>query len=347
LVAGCFSRDHTNTLATGAELGIDPSRCYATFEGMLAGELALPLAERIQAVAIVTPNHMHRAPAVAFLDAGFHVICDKPLATSLEEAEAMVRSAKKSGCVFALTHNYTGYPMIREARERIAKGQIGVVRKVFAEYLQGWLSSDLESSGQKQAAWRTDPAQSGPTGALGDIGTHALNLLEHVTGLEVEALYAVMETKVAGRRLDDDDTVLLRMAEGATGVLLASQVCFGKENALTLRVFGTKGAMEWSQEHPNDLWVTEQDGVVRRIRTGTEATSSESRALTRTPPGHPEGYLEGFANVYAAFARTVAGKGRPDDVFPTVDDGLRGVRFLEACVRSSKQGTWISLSDSG
>ena len=343
LAAGCFSRDHQNTLATGAELGIPPSRCYSSFEEMAQKEKALPESERIQAVAIVTPNHVHHAPAKLFLEMGFHVICDKPLTTTLEDAEDLARVARESDRIFALTHNYTGYPMVREARELVRTGKLGNIRKVHAEYLQGWLSSDLEASGQKQAAWRTDPSQSGPVGALGDIGTHAFNLLEHVTGLRVQRLLAVLKTYVEGRRLDDDDTVLLELDQGATGTLLASQVCYGRENGLRLRVFGTKGGLSWRQEHPNDLHWIDEDTVTRTLRPGSPATGDASQSLTRTPPGHPEGYLEGFANIYGAFARAIRGESDLPDAFPTVDDGLRGIRFISACLQSSAKSAWVDL----
>ncbi len=343
LVAGCFSRDPANTRATAAALGLDPARAWPSFEAMLEGERRLPAGERIEAVSIVTPNHMHVAPAVAFLEAGFDVICDKPLASSLEDGERLAAVVKKTGRHFALTHNYSGYPMVREAREIIADGRIGRVRKVMVEYLQGWLSSDLENSGQKQAAWRTDPAQSGPVGALGDIGTHAFHLLEHVTGAQVESLHALLSTFVPGRRLDDDDMVLLKLGGGASGVLCSSQVCHGRENALTLRVFGTKGALAWSQEHPNDLQLTREDGAVTTLRTATGATSAASRSLARLPPGHPEGYLEGFANIYRAFARRIRGASPEESAFPTVDDGVRGLRFIDACLKSSASASWQSL----
>ncbi|MHC4936029.1 MAG: Gfo/Idh/MocA family protein [Planctomycetota bacterium] len=344
LVAGAFSRDAANTAETGRALGLAPERCYATWEEMLAGERALPPGERAEAVSIVTPNHVHAAPAIAALDAGFHVIMDKPLCVSLDEAYALREATERNSGVFALTHNYVGSPMVREARERVRGGGIGRVRKVYVEYLQGWLSTDVESTGQKQAAWRTDPARSGPVGALGDIGTHAFQLLEHVTGQRVDELFAVLDTFVEGRALDDDDMILLRLDGGATGTLCSSQVCFGRENGLRLRVFGTEGAVEWAQEHPNDLHVTDVEGVVRTFRTATGATGATSQALTRTPPGHPEGYLEAFGNIYTAFARRV--RGLPDameDPFPGIVDGVRGIEFIAAALESSEAGAWTRL----
>jgi predicted dehydrogenase len=343
LVAGCFSRDLANTRTTAAALGIADSRAWPSYEAMVSGELALPPHERIQAVSIVTPNHIHVAPAIAFLNAGIHVICDKPLASDLADGERLAATVKTSGRLFALTHNYSGYPMVREAREIVRAGRIGTVRKVMVEYLQGWLGSDLENTGQKQAAWRTDPAQSGPVGALGDIGTHAFHLLEHVSGVRVASLHAVLSTFVPGRRLDDDDMVLLKMEGGASGVLCSSQVCHGRENALTLRLFGTKGALAWSQEHPNDLLVTGENGAVTTLRTATPATSAAACSLTRLPAGHPEGYLEGFANIYRAFARRIRGATEEESPFPTVEDGLRGLRFIDACLKSSAQSAWHPL----
>ncbi|MSR74278.1 MAG: Gfo/Idh/MocA family oxidoreductase [Planctomycetes bacterium] len=344
LVAGCFSRDMANTRATAASLGIAPERAYAGYEAMAEGESRLPPEQRIHAVSIVTPNHLHVAPARLFLERGFHVICDKPLSSSLADGEALAATVERSGMHFALTHNYTGYPMVREARELVRSGALGTVRKVYVEYLQGWLSSDLESGGHKQAEWRTDPARSGPVGALGDIGTHAFNLLEHVSGLRVEQLHAVLHTFVSGRRLDDDDMVLLRFAGGASGVLCSSQVCFGRENGLALRVFGTKGALAWQQEHPNDLHWTQEDGSVKLLRSAGATTSDASRSLTRTPSGHPEGYLEGFANLYRAFARRIRGDADIEAAFPTVHDGVRGLRFIDACLKSSADSAWVPLA---
>lgn len=344
LVAGCFSQDPANTRVTGAELGLADDRCYPTWEAMITAEMQQPPEKRIQAVSIVTPNHVHYAPAKAALEAGFAVICDKPLCVSLEEAENLVATVGRTGRCFALTHNYSASPMIREARERIAHGELGSIRKVFVEYLQGWLSTPLENSGQKQASWRTDPARSGPVGALGDIGTHAFQLLEFVTGQRVAALYARLETFVEGRALDDDNTLLLKLEHGATGTLCSSQVCFGRENGLAIRVYGNKGALEWRQEHPNDLHVTGADEAVTTLRAGTGATGDESRSLTRTPPGHPEGYLEAFANIYQAFAREVRGESHSiRHPFPTIDDGVRGIRFIDAALRSQREDRWVEL----
>ena len=344
LVAGCFSQDPENTRLTGAELGIDPQRCYENWESLIKSEASLPADKRIEAVSIVTPNHVHHAPAKMALESGFHVICDKPLCVSVEEAEDLEATVRKSDRVFALTHNYVGSPMVREARGRIERGDLGTLRKVYVEYLQGWLSEPLEETGQKQAAWRTDPARSGPVGALGDIGTHAFQLLEHVTGARVTNLLASLETFVDGRALDDDDMILLRLSNGATGTLCASQVCFGRENGLRLRVFGTKGALEWNQEHPNDLRLTGSDGSVRTIRTATGSCGEASLSLARTPPGHPEGYLEAFANIYSAFARAIRGEEELlEEPFPGIEDGVRGIRFIAAALESSTDNRWIEF----
>jgi len=344
LVAGCFGRDPENTKITGAQLGIDPSRCYDSWEQMISDEAKLPEDQRIEAVSIVTPNHVHHGPAKAAMEAGFHVICDKPLCISQEQADDLATTVSSTGRVFALTHNYCASPMAREARERVAGGDLGTIRKVYVEYLQGWLSEKLEETGQKQADWRTDPERSGPVGSLGDIGTHAYQLLEFVTGMKVTSIYAKLHTFVEGRALDDDDMVLLEMENGATGTLCCSQVCFGRENGLRLRVFGTKGALEWNQEQPNDLQVTGEDGSVTTIRSATGAAGDAAASLTRTPAGHPEGYLEAFGNIYSAFARAVRGEEQPVDcAYPTVEDGVRGVRFIGSALLSNKENRWVDI----
>jgi predicted dehydrogenase len=343
LVAGAFSSDAAKSREKGAELGIDPKRAYPSWEDMISKEAKLPAGERIHAVSIVTPNHVHHPPAKAALEKGFHVICDKPLTISVEEAEELQKLTKKSGLQFAVTHNYTGYPMVREARNLVKSGAIGEIRKVYVEYLQGWLSEKLEATGQKQAAWRTDPKRSGGCGAMGDIGTHAENLVEHVVGSGIESLYCVLKTWVEGRPLDDDGMVLFKLANGATGTLSASQVCVGRENGLMIRVFGTKGGLEWAQEHPNDLTVYWKDRAPELRRTGNGWTDAEARGLSRIPPGHPEGYLEGFANIYKGFALAIRGAKGVPDAFPGVADGLRGMKFLRACLKSSKDGAWVKL----
>jgi len=344
LVAGCFSRDPANTRETGTALGISPSRLYPTWEEMLARERALPAGERIEAVSIVTPNHLHAPQAIAALAAGFHVAIDKPLATSVEEAEAIAAAADRSGRVLALTHNYAGSPLVREARERVRAGELGEIRKVYAEYLQGWLSEPIEATGQKQAEWRTDPARAGPGGALGDIATHAHHLIEHVTGRPFARLLARLDRVVPGRALDDDDTILFDLEGGGSGVLCASQVCHGRENGLRLRVFGTRGALAWDQEDPNDLHWTDANGSTRVLRAATSATGAASRSLTRLPPGHPEGYLEAFANIYAAFARAVRGEPEPLDApYPGTAEGVRSARFVAAAIASARSGEWVAV----
>ncbi|MCH2111377.1 MAG: Gfo/Idh/MocA family oxidoreductase [Planctomycetes bacterium] len=341
LVAGAFSSSPEKSAEAGAELGLNPERVYPSWQDMLVAEAALPEESRIHAVSIVTPNHVHHGPAVAALNAGFHVICDKPMTVSTALAEEMREAADSSGKVFALTHNYAGYPMIREARDWVHGGGLGDVRKVYAEYFQGWLAEDLESTGQKQAGWRTDPNQSGPGGSLGDIGTHAFHLLEHVTGLQVERLFGKVSTFVEGRRVDDDAMVLVEMNNGANGSVCASQVCVGRENGLKLRVFGTKGGLEWDQEHPNDLTVWRESGIRETRRTGNAYLSESAQAMARIPAGHPEGYLEGFANIYRAFAAAIRGEKGMDQAHPTAAEGCRGVRFIEASLESSASQAWV------
>ncbi len=307
------------------------------------------LKDGIEAVAIVTPNNMHFPVARAFLKRGIHVICDKPLTANQRDAKKLAELVRESGVVFALTHNYTGYPMIRQARELVASGELGQIRLVHAEYVQDWLTTDLEKTGQKQAEWRTDPARSGVGGAVGDIGTHAYNLACFVSGIEAETLSADLSSFVAGRALDDNVHVMLRYGSGARGMLWASQVAPGNENRLVLRVHGTEAGIEWSQEDPNSLWLGPLNEQKRLITRGGAGSSEAAARMTRVPPGHPEGYLEGFANIYkeAAAAIVAARDGEAPDsdvIFPTVEDGVKGVAFVEACVRSSKRNAaWVTL----
>ncbi len=346
LVAGCFSSTPEKSLASAADLGVP--RAYANFAEMAAREARRK--DSIEAVAIVTPNHMHAPVALAFLKRGIHVICDKPLTATLPEAKRLSRAAEASGAVFVLTHNYTGYPMVRQAREMVAAGDLGEIRLVQVEYAQDWLSEPIETTGQKQAGWRTDPAQTGAGGSTGDIGTHAFNLASFVSGLTLESLAADLSTFVAGRRVDDNGHVLLRFEGGARGMLWCSQVAPGNENALRLRVYGTKAGLDWSQEEPNCLWHTPLGSPRQRITRGGAGAGAAAARMTRVPPGHPEGYLEGFANIYAEAARAIraaqAGKALPPEVvYPGVRDGVAGVAFVDACVRSSKRnGAWVSLS---
>ena len=347
LVAGALSSTAEKSLASGRELGLDPSRCYGSFEEMAAKEAARP--DGIEAVSIVTPNHVHYPAAKAFLERGIHVICDKPLTSSLEDAKKLKAVADKAKALFVLTHNYTGYPMVRQAREMVAGGQLGQIRVVQVEYAQDWLTEAVEQTGAKQAVWRTDPKQSGVGGATGDIGTHAFNLASFVTGLTLDSLAADLDSFVEGRRVDDNGHVLLRFAGGAKGMLWCSQVAPGNENALKLRVYGTKGGLEWEQENPNYLWFT-PFGEPKRLVTRNGAGAGQAAArVSRIPGGHPEGYLEAFATIYteAAAAINAAKSGAPLDpavTYPTIDDGVKGVAFVEACVASSKKdGAWVTL----
>lgn len=343
LVAGALSSDPEKSRQGGQELGLDPTRVYGSWQEMLQQEAALPANQRMEAVSIVTPNHMHHAPAMAALQAGFPVICDKPLTINSALAEELELAVKESGKVFALTHNYTGYPMIREARELVRSGGIGKVQKVFVEYLQGWLVDPIEDDGQKQASWRTDPARSGPGGALGDIGTHAFQLAEHVSGERVSRLLGQRQSFVPTRAVDDDTMVLLEFGNGASGSLAASQVCTGQENALSLRIFGTAGGIAWEQEHPNELRIFHKDGAMEWRRPGNAYIGATAAGMTRLPAGHPEGYLEGFANLYRNFADAVRGRELPEAPFPTVADGVRGVRFIEKVVASAEQESWLAF----
>jgi predicted dehydrogenase len=352
LVAGAFSSDPAKCRERAAQWGVEPARAYASWRDMLMREAELPADRRIDAVAIVTPNHLHHEVAIAAMRAGFDVACDKPLTTSSAHAAAIAAAHEETGRLFLLTHNYTGYPLVREARELVASGALGELRKVDVEYLQGWLATPLEQSGQKQADWRTDPARSGPGGALGDIGTHAFNLAEFVTGHRVTRLFGKRRSFVPGRRVDDDATALLEFEGGADGQLRCSQVCVGRENSLAIRVYGTLGGLEWRQERPNDLVVHSSSGASVTKRTGNGYLSSAAAAVTRTPAGHPEGYLEAFANLYREFAAAVRAKrlaprGAPSPLpphVPSITSGIRGVRFIESVIASSESGRWVELA---
>ncbi|NIJ64983.1 putative dehydrogenase [Sphingomonas leidyi] len=333
LVAGAFSTDEGRSARTGEALGLDPRRVYASIAAMIARERALPAGERMDALAIVTPNHLHAPMAIAALDAGFHVFCEKPMAMSVAEAQAIGEAAGRSGCRFALAFTYSGYPLVEEARVRIARGDLGAIRLVQVEYLQGWLSLPIDGDGNKQAEWRTDPARAGPGGCLGDIGTHAFQLAEHVSGLRVEAVSADLATHVPGRRLDDDVGALLRFAGGARGLLKASQVAAGEENGLKLRIHGERGGIEWAQMEPNTLILRWLDRPTEILRAGGPELDVCTMRLLRTPSGHPEGYVEAFANLYRALAAAIRGGG--DRWFPGVADGLRTMRFIEAVVANA------------
>ena len=341
LVAGALSSRADKARASGQDLGLADARNHGSWEALLADEVRRPETERIDFVSIVTPNHMHFPVARAFAEAGIHVVCDKPLVHTSEQARELAAVVARSGVVFAVTYNYTGYPMVREARAMVRAGAIGEVRKVIVEYNQGWLATKLEDSGQKQADWRTDPARSGIAGAIGDIGSHAENLVATVTGLQLESLCADLTTFVAGRRLDDDGNLLLRFTNGARGVLIASQIEVGCENDLRLRVFGSSGTLEWHQEEPNTLLHSPIDGPRRVLTRGSAWLSDAARRATRLPTGHPEAFIEAFANVYLGVAEQIRAKqtgttpapGAAD--YPTLADGARGVRFIEKTVESA------------
>jgi predicted dehydrogenase len=346
-VAGALSSTPEKARRSGKVLGLASDRIYDDYQTMAAKEAAR--ADGIEAVAIVTPNHMHAPVSIAFLKAGIHVICDKPLTATMKEARALQKAVKASKRVFALTHNYTGYPMVRHARAMVAAGDLGELRVVQVEYPQDWLTERLEASGQKQAAWRVDPRQSGAGGSIGDIGTHAYNLASFVTGLELEALSADLTAFVKGRKLDDNVHIMMRFKGGARGMLWASQVAPGNENALKLRVYGTKGGLAWEQEHPNHLLWSAYGKAPQILTRGSPSAGMDAARMTRVPPGHPEGYLEGFANIYTEIAQAIraARKGKRADravLFPTVDDGVRGIAFIEAAVRSSARNSkWVKL----
>ena len=345
LVAGALSSDPDRARASAEELGL--ARSYDGYAAMAEAEAAR--ADGIEAVSIVAPNAVHAPAATAFLRAGIHVICDKPLTSTLADAKALAALEREDGPLFVLTHNYTGYPMVRQAREMVAAGALGEVRVVQVEYPQDWLSDALEESGQKQAGWRTDPATAGAGGSTGDIGTHAYNLARFVTGLELEALAADLSAFVPGRRLDDNAHVLLRFRGGARGMLWSSQVAPGNENALRLRVYGTLGGLTWEQEAPTVLWHAPLGEPVRRLTRGGPGVGGAATRVTRIPAGHPEGYLEGFANIYSEAAEAILARreGRPVPegvVYPTLRDGLEGVAFVDACVRSSRaDAAWTAL----
>ncbi|UOQ70541.1 Gfo/Idh/MocA family protein [Hymenobacter cellulosilyticus] len=342
LVAGAFSSNPDTSRASGQLLGLQPERVYDSYEELIQREKELPAEQRVQVVSIVTPNHLHFAPARLALENGFHVILDKPMTFSLAEAKELQAVVEASSASFCLTHTYTGYPMVKEARQLVAAGELGTIRKVYVEYPQGWLSTFEEGSANKQAAWRTDPARSGVAGAMGDIGTHAFNLLEYVTGLSVTQLCADINTVVPGRQLDDDGAVLLRLSGGASGMLVATQVAAGEENNLRLRVYGEKGGLEWQQADANTLLVKWLDRPTEIRRTGTGYVGSYARHNARTPAGHPEGYLEAFANLYRNFALSLqadlAGTPASPEAldYPGIEEGVRGMAFIENVIASGR-----------
>ncbi|TQM91992.1 Gfo/Idh/MocA family protein [Roseinatronobacter monicus] len=347
LVAGALSSTPERSRDSGQALGLAPERCYGSYDEMAEAEAARP--DGIQAVSIVTPNHMHAGPAIAFLKRGIHVICDKPLTATMEQAEELADAIRASEALFILTHNYTGYPMVRQARDMVAAGELGALRVVQVEYPQDWLADAAETTGtNKQAEWRTDPARAGAGGSIGDIGSHAHNLACFVSGLKVESLAADLHSFVPGRKLDDNAHILLRFGGGVRGMLWSSQVATGNENALRLRIYGEKGGLEWAQEDPNYLWFTPFGQPKRLLTRAGSGASDAANAVSRIPGGHPEGYLEGFANIYtgaAAAIRAVEAGATPDlSLLPGLDAGLDGMRFIAAAIRSSQaDAAWVTL----
>jgi len=351
LVCGAFSSSPSRSREAGDAYHLPSSRVYDSYAQMIAAEKALPADTRMDFAAIVTPNHVHFEPARLCLESGFHVVVDKPMCFSLDEARALKETVARSGRILAVTYTYSGYPLVKQARALIAAGRLGAVRKIYVEYPQGWLARGIEWDGQKQANWRTDPAKSGIGGAVGDIGTHAAHLAEYVSGLRIAAINAELATFVPGRRLDDDSAMLLRFENGASGVLFATQIAAGEENNLRIRVYGEKGGIEWQQAEPNSLIVRSLDAPTEVWRAGSSYLESVAAQNTRTPPGHPEGYIEAFANIYAAFYNAV--RDREADLgidvrqydFPNVDDGLRGMAFIEAVVRSARSSSkWTAFA---
>ncbi|MBI1176806.1 gfo/Idh/MocA family oxidoreductase [bacterium] len=353
LVCGAFSSDPKRSKASGKDLFLPAKRCYGSFQEMIEKEAQLPEGERMDFVSIVTPNHMHFPPAKMALENGFHVLSDKPATFDLAEAKALQKIIKQTRLLYGLTHNYTGYPLVKQAREMVQTGKLGKIRKVVVEYPQGWLATRVEESGQKQASWRTDPKRSGAAGCIGDIGTHAENLAEYITGLKIKELAADITAFVKGRKLDDDGNVLLRFQGGAKGVLHSSQISVGEENNLNIRVYGELGGIEWHQKEPNTMLVKWLDQPMQVYRTGLGYLGAAAASATRTPPAHPEGYLEAFANVYKNFANHIRAKlerrklekNDPALDYPKIEDGIRGMAFIEAVVKSSKgNARWTKLS---
>lgn len=344
LVCGAFSSNPDKSKESGDALYLQEERVYGSFQEMIAKEKELPVGERMDFVTIVTPNFMHYEPAKLALENGFHVVCDKPVAFSMQEAKDLEQLVEKSGLIFCLTHNYTGYPMVKEAKKLIQNGTLGKIRKVVAAYPQGWLSTDLESTKNKQADWRTDPSKAGASGCMGDIGTHAENLAEYITGLKITEVCADLTTFVPGRKLDDDGSVLVKFEGGAKGIIYASQISAGEENNLSINVYGEKGGIEWRQEEPNTLFVKYQDKPKEVWRPGVDKQylSDETMRAVRIPGGHPEGFLEAFGNLYKEVARAIRAYAEKESYnqdefdFPTIQDGVRGMAFIEAIIASNQ-----------
>jgi len=349
-VAGALSSTPERSIASGRDLGLAEDRAYRTWEEMVEKEAARSPDDRIDFVAIVTPNDSHFPIAAAFAEAGFHIVCDKPMTFTLDEARRLVKIVESTGVVFALTHNYTGYPMVKEARHRVRSGDLGTVLKIVVEYPQGWLLTPIERDGQKQAAWRTDPSRAGASCCMGDIGSHCENLAHYITGLEMTEICADLSTVVSGRPLDDDGNLLVHFDNGAVGILFASQISAGEENNLRIRVYGTDGALEWKQEYPNDLWIRKPDAPPALLRRGNAYLSVAAQHATRLPAGHPEAFIEAFANIYRNATDTIRahllGIG-PDPLaldFPGVVDGARGMAFIESAVESARSDTkWFPM----
>ncbi len=349
-VAGALSSDPGKAKLSGEDLLLPPARNYGSWQEMLEKESALPAGERIDYVSIVTPNHAHFPPALAFVEAGFNVVLDKPMVHNSEQAQALIQAVEKRGVIFGVSYNYTGYPIVKEARDWVKSGKLGKIQRVVVEYPQGWLLSKIEETGQKQAEWRTDPARSGIAGAVGDIGSHCENLMSYVTGLELEAICADLNTFVPGRRLDDDASVLLRFTNGARGVLWVSQIAAGEENHLRLRVYGTEGGLAWDQEHPNQVSFIPPSGPVQIYSRGNGAFCDAAARATHLPSGHPEAFFEAFGNIYLNVGDSIRAKlsGRqPSELeldFPTVYDGARGIKFIEKVVESSRSSQkWLEF----
>lgn len=350
LIAGAFSSDPETSRRSGLEYGLTEQRIYSNWQNMIERESRQPDNERPDFVCIATPNHLHYKPALESIKAGFHVVCDKPLCLSVKEAHEIQDALVKHDKLFCITHNYTGYPMVKKARELVRNGELGNIRKVVVEYLQGWLSEKEEEKGNKQAEWRSDPNKAGNAGCMGDIGTHAFQLSEYITGKKVEKLYSQLNIFVEGRLLDDDGNVILNFEDGITGTLVASQVALGEENSFSIRIYGSKASLRWKQMEPNSLLVRWKDRPLQVYRTGTGFNSTGETALkhSRLPAGHPEGFIEAFANLYRNFALHLRAnrEGKTQNQaydYPGIDDGVRGMQFLEAVVRSSKEDRWTEV----
>ena len=350
LVCGAFSIVPGESKETGEALYLNPNRVYESYQEMFEKEKNLPPDQRMDFVSVVTPNHVHFGPSQMALQSGFHVLVEKPIAFSLAEAKTLEKTVAKTGLLLGLTHTYTGYPLVKEARKMVADGAFGKIRKIYVEYPQGWLSTLLEKTGNMQASWRTNPKQSGMGGAIGDIGTHAANLAEYITGLQITEICAMLNTVVKGRHLDDDSSMLLRFNNGASGVLMATQVAAGEENNLNIRIYGEKGGLEWKQEDPNTMILKWLDKPKEIVRAGQKYLSDDAKAFTRTPAGHPEGYLEAFANIYRSFTRAVRDfkPGKKMNIakydFPDVADGVRGMNFVQTAVKSANSTRkWTTL----